>query len=249
MTSAIAVRGISKRYYVQHSHRAHTVHEALTRGFASGGGAEAFWALRDITLDVPKGGALGLIGDNGAGKSTLLRLMAGVGRADEGMIALTGRMCALLDLGAGFHGDLTGRENVILGGVISGLSRAAVRRVFDEIVAFAGLEHFIDNPLRTFSTGMRMRLAFAVATVSDPEVLLVDEVLAVGDLAFQQKCVRRIGELRAQGTTLVFCSHQADLVAEVCDRAAWLADGMLRAIGPSATILHEYRSSGVLAHA
>jgi len=188
---------------------------------------------------------VGFIGNNGAGKSTLLRLLAKVGLPDSGSIVLDGRVGALLDLGAGFHGDLTGRENVLVGGVINGLSRREVRRRFDGIVAFAELEASIDNPLRTFSTGMRMRLAFAVATVVEPEILLVDEVLGVGDLAFQHKCALRIAELRARGSTLVVCSHQGPTIREICDNAIWLEDGRIRRAGHAREVVTAYEEKAM----
>lgn len=243
MSAAITVRGLSKRYYVQPVHRSHTVHEALAHGFARRTPAESLWALRDVDLDVERGSAIGLIGANGAGKSTLLRLLAKVGRPDTGTIVMRGHMCALLDLGTGFHSDLTGRENVHVAGVISGLTRAEVRQRFDSIVDFAGLDTFIDYPLRTYSTGMAMRLAFAVAIMVEPEILLVDEVLSVGDLAFQHKCAQRIHELRTNGTTLVFCSHQGELVTELCDIAAWLDGGRMRQVGPASDVVHAYEHS------
>lgn len=165
MTSAITVRGVSKRFWKYPPHRPSTLHEALVQGFRKLRASETFWALHDVDLDVPYGACLGLVGANGAGKSTLLRLIAHVGRPDAGTIDVRGRLSALLDLGTGFHPDLTGRENVLLGGVIGGLTRSEVRRRFDEIVA-AELESFIDNPLRTFSSGMRLRLAFAVAALT-----------------------------------------------------------------------------------
>jgi lipopolysaccharide transport system ATP-binding protein len=199
-----------------------------------------FWALRDVDLDVPYGACLGLVGANGAGKSTLLRLIAQVGRPDAGTIEVRGRMRALLDLGTGFHPDLTGRENVFLGGVISGLSRREVKRRFDEIVAFAELESFIDNPLRTFSTGMRLRLAFSVAALTEPAILLVDEVLVVGDLAFQHKCVRRIEFLKANGCTLMVCTHDPGQIRELCDSAVWLDAGRVTAAGAAASVLDSY---------
>jgi lipopolysaccharide transport system ATP-binding protein len=237
---AIEVRALAKQFRIQHAWRPYSFHEALSHGFGRLAPVETFWALRDVTFDVPQGAAVGLIGDNGAGKSTLLRLLAGVGRADQGTITMRGRVGAILDLGAGFHGDLTGRENVMLSGVINGLSRREVRRAFDDIVAFAELESAIDHPLRTFSTGMRMRLAFSVATVTEPEVLLVDEVLGVGDAAFQQKCATRIGDLRARGSTLVVCSHQGDTIREICDTAIWLEYGLMREVGPAATVTRTY---------
>jgi lipopolysaccharide transport system ATP-binding protein len=183
---------------------------------------------------------MGLIGANGAGKSTLLRLIAQVGRPDSGTVEVRGRMSALLDLGAGFHPDLTGRENVFLGGVISGYTRREVRRRLDEIVAFAELESFIDNPLRTYSTGMRLRLAFSVAALTEPEILIIDEVLAVGDLAFQHKCVLRIQHLKGTGCTMLVCSHDPGLIRELCDTAAWLDAGRVASVGAAEAVLDSY---------
>lgn len=243
MTHAIEVRGLGKQFRIPHAWRPYSFHEALSHGFGRLAPAESFWALRDVGFDVPQGAAVGLIGDNGAGKSTLLRLLAGVGRADVGTITIRGRVGAILDLGAGFHGDLTGRENVMLSGVINGMSRREVRAAFDRIVDFAGLAASIDHPLRTFSTGMRMRLAFSVATVTEPDVLLVDEVLGVGDAAFQHKCAERIAQLRARGSTLVVCSHQGDTIREICDTAIWMEYGLMRAIGPAATVTRDYEQA------
>jgi len=247
VTHAIEVRDLCKQFRIQHAWRPYSFHEALARGFGRMAAVETFWALRDVTFDVPQGSAVGLIGDNGAGKSTLLRLLAGVGRADSGTITMRGRVGAILDLGAGFHGDLTGRENVMLSGVINGMSRREVRAAFDRIVGFAGLEASIDHPLRTFSTGMRMRLAFSVATVVEPDVLLVDEVLGVGDAAFQHKCAERIAELRAKGSTLVVCSHQGDTIREICDTAVWMEYGLVRQVGASRAVTRAYeqRALGV----
>ena len=240
---AIEVKGVAKRYRVHHAHRPRTLHEALSRGFRRLAPTESFWALRDVNLEVPQGWSLGLIGANGAGKSTLLRLMAMVGRPDAGTIHVHGRMAALLDLGAGFHDDLTGRDNVIIAGVISGLTRSEVRRRFDEIVEFSELSEFIDNPLRTYSTGMRLRLAFSVAITIEPEILVVDEVLAVGDRRFQQKCVDRISALRQRGCSLVLCSHDLGLAGSLADSIAWLERGLVRRVGPSSEIVAEYSSA------
>jgi lipopolysaccharide transport system ATP-binding protein len=237
---AIAAHGVSKKFRLHHSHRPYTLHEALSRGFRLLAPRETFWALRDVDLDVPQSGSLGLIGANGAGKSTLLRLLARVGRPDNGTITIRGRIAALLDLGTGFHDNLTGRDNVMVAGVITGLSRAEVRRRFDEIVAFAELEEFIDNPLRTYSTGMRLRLAFSVAITVQPEILVVDEVLAVGDRHFQQKCVERIATLRRGGCSLVLCSHDLALVGALTDSIAWLDGGRVRRVGPAQEIVSEY---------
>ncbi|MGH7502658.1 MAG: ABC transporter ATP-binding protein [Longimicrobiales bacterium] len=240
MMPAISLRGVGKRFRIPHAHRPQTLHEALTRGFGRLEPAHTFWALRDIDFDVESGSSLGLIGANGAGKSTLLRLIAKVGRPDTGTIDVQGRISALLDLGAGFHPDLTGRENVIVSAVIMGMSHAGVVRRFDEIVSFAELEASIDNPLRTYSTGMRMRLAFAVAALGDPAILLVDEVLAVGDVAFQHKCTRRIAEMRAHGCTMVLCSHDTNLILELCDRAVWLERGRIADSGEARPVLEAY---------
>jgi len=237
---AIEVKGVAKRYRMHHAHRPRTLHEALSHGFRRLAPTESFWALRDVNLEVPQGWSLGLIGANGAGKSTLLRLMAMVGRPDAGTIHVHGRMAALLDLGAGFHDDLTGRDNVMVAGVISGLTRAEVRRRFDEIVEFSELSEFIDNPLRTYSTGMRLRLAFSVAITIEPEILVVDEVLAVGDRRFQQKCVDRISALRQRGCSLVLCSHDLGLAGSLADSIAWLERGLVRRVGPSSEIVAEY---------
>jgi len=183
---------------------------------------------------------VGVIGGNGAGKSTLLRLLGRVGRPDEGSATVYGRVDALLDLGAGFHPDLTGRENVFISGVINGLLRREVAKQFDSIVAFSELEEFIDSPLRTYSTGMQMRLAFAVATHTHPSVLLIDEVLAVGDLAFQRKCLDRIAQFKAEGCTIILVTHDTGLVAKMCDEAVWLHAGRVMAHGPADEVARQY---------
>jgi homopolymeric O-antigen transport system ATP-binding protein len=240
VTSAITVRGVSKRFQQYPPQRPATLHEALTHGFGRLRPSMTFWALRDINLEVPRGASMGLVGSNGAGKSTLLRLIAQVGRPDTGTIDVHGRARALLDLGTGFHPDLTGRENVMLGGVISGLTKREVKDRFEEIVAFSELEPFIDNPLRTFSTGMRLRLSFAVAALAEPEVLLVDEVLVVGDLAFQHKCVRRIEQLKAKGCTLLLCTQDVALIRDLCGSAVWLDKGRIVASGEAQSVVDGY---------
>ncbi len=180
------------------------------------------------------------MGPNGAGKSTLLRLIGGVGRPDEGQVTVQGRIGALLDLGAGFHPDLTGRENVFVNGVIAGLTRHEVAQRFDAIVDFAELGAFIDNPLRTYSTGMQMRLGFAVAVHIDPEILLIDEILAVGDLAFQRKCLDRIAQFKDEGCTIILVSHDANSIQQLCDEALWLRRGKLVAYGPADVVAGQY---------
>jgi lipopolysaccharide transport system ATP-binding protein len=240
MTDAITVRNLSRRFRRYHADRPNTLKEALLRGLRRLGPAEYFWALRDISFNIAPGRMLGVIGPNGAGKSTLLRLVGGVGRPDMGSVAVNGRISALLDLGAGFHPDLTGRENVYINGVIAGLTRKEVTRRFDSIVDFAELERFIDSPLRTYSTGMQMRLGFAVAAHTDPEILLIDEILAVGDLAFQRKCLDRIAQFRELGCTIVLVSHDASSIQKLCDEALWLRQGQLVAYGPADVVVNQY---------
>lgn len=239
----IVVRNVGKQFRSYHSERPWTLIEAVTRGFRHLKPAEQFWALRDINFSVRDGETIGIIGKNGAGKSTLLRLIGGVGRPDHGAIQTRGRIGALLELGAGFHPDLTGRENLFISGVISGLTRQQVSERFDSIVDFAELEAFIDSPLRTYSTGMQMRLAFAVAVHIDPEILLIDEVLAVGDINFQNKCLRRIAQFKEQGCTVLLVSHEANLVEKLCDRAIWLRRGEIAAQGAAEMVVSQYVSA------
>lgn len=204
--------------------------------------AQTFWGLRHISFSVPRGRAVGVVGLNGAGKSTLLRLIGGVGKADEGVITVQGRIGALLDIGVGLTEDLTGRENIYLLGVIAGMLRREVAAQFDAIVAFAELEDFIEAPVRTYSSGMRMRLAFSVAVHTSPEILLIDEVLAVGDKAFQQKCFNRVADIRASGCTIFLVSHDISQIEALCDDVLFLEKGRLVAYGPLQETLALYSS-------
>lgn len=204
--------------------------------------AQTFWGLRHISFSVPRGRAVGVVGLNGAGKSTLLRLIGGVGKADEGGITVQGRIGALLDIGVGLTEDLTGRENIYLLGVIAGMLRREVAAEFDAIVAFAELEDFIEAPVRTYSSGMRMRLAFSVAVHTSPEILLIDEVLAVGDKAFQQKCFNRVADIRASGCTIFLVSHDISQIEALCDDVLFLEKGRLVAYGPLQETLALYSS-------
>jgi ABC-type polysaccharide/polyol phosphate transport system ATPase subunit len=199
------------------------------------------WALRDVSFAVEPGSAIGLVGRNGSGKSTLLRLLSGIIKPTSGRVAVGGRVGALLELGAGFHPDLTGRENLFLQGSIHGLSRATIREKFHEIVAFAGLEDAIDLPVRTYSSGMYMRLGFAIASHMEANVLLLDEVFAVGDEAFQRKCFGKIFEFKQRGGTIVFVSHDAGSVERLCDRAVLLKDGLVAFDGPTHEAIVAYR--------
>jgi len=200
------------------------------------------WALRDVSFTVEPGSAVGLVGRNGSGKTTLLRLLSGIIKPSAGRVAVGGRIGSLLELGAGFHPDMTGRENVFLNGSIHGLSRTAIRERFDEIVSFAGLEQFIDLPVRTYSSGMYMRLGFAIAAHVAADVLLLDEVFAVGDEAFQRKCFGKIFEFKQSGGTIVFVSHDAGSVERLCDRAILLRDGVVSFDGPTHEAIVAYRS-------
>ena len=199
------------------------------------------WALRDVSFAVTPGSAVGLVGRNGSGKTTLLRLLSGIVKPTSGRVAVGGRVGSLLELGAGFHPDLTGRENVYLNGSIHGLRRADIRERFDEIVAFAGLEDFIDLPVRTYSSGMYMRLGFAIASHIEADVLLLDEVFAVGDEAFQRKCFGKIFEFKQRGGTIVFVSHDAGAVERLCDRAVLLSEGTVAFDGPTHEAVVAYR--------
>lgn len=202
--------------------------------------SETFWALRDVSFEVQPGEALGIVGSNGSGKSTCLKLLTRILEPTTGTIEVNGRVSALLELGAGFHPDLTGRENIFLNGSVLGLSRREMAACLDDIVAFAELERFIDIPVKFYSSGMYVRLAFATAIHVKPDVLLVDEVLAVGDQSFQGKCLDYIYSLRARGVTIVFVSHSLDIVRNLCERALWLDEGKLCADGPADVVVGRY---------
>jgi len=242
MDYAVVVKDLSKQYYLYHADRPGTLHETLIRGFRRLRPSERFWALRDVSFSIAPGRVVGVVGSNGSGKSTLLRLIAGVGRADSGSIKVNQRLGGLLDLGTGFHPDLTGRENAFVNGVISGLTRREVAQRFDSIVAFAELESFIDNPIRTYSTGMQMRLGFAIAIHSRPEMLLIDEILSVGDHSFQRKCLERITQFKNEGCTILIVSHDTSQIGDFCDEAIWLNAGHLAASGPADSVVAKYLS-------
>jgi len=234
---AIEVHDVSKRFRV-FKERPSTIKQRLLTSRAR---ADDFWALRDVDLQIGEGTTFGLIGHNGSGKTTLLKCIAGILRPTSGTISQRGRLAALLELGAGFHQELTGRENVYLNAAFLGLSRRQTDAVFDDIVAFAGLEDFIDNEVKFYSSGMLVRLGFAVAVHVDPDVLLIDEVLAVGDEAFQAKCLERIRTFQHEGRTIVLVTHALDTVIDICDRAAMLHHGELHAIGMPDDVVREMR--------
>ncbi len=202
---------------------------------------EEFWALKGIDFEVAAGQTFGIIGANGSGKSTLLKCLAGILRPDRGQIGYEGRLSALLELGAGFHIELSGRENVYLNGAILGLSKREIDRRFDDIVSFAGLEEFIDSPVKNYSSGMFVRLGFAVAAHVEPDVLLIDEVLSVGDEVFQRRCAEKIEEFRRDGRTIIFVSHGLGQVEQLCELAAWIDHGVLVELGPASDVISHYR--------
>ncbi len=235
--AAITVEGVGKRFRRYHE-RPTSLKERIIRVRTS---AEEFWALRDISLRIPEGSTLGLLGPNGSGKTTLLKIVGGILRPTEGSVTTRGRIAALLALGAGFHIELTGRENVYLNASILGLSRQEIDRLFDDIVAFAELEDFIDTQVKFYSSGMYVRLGFAVAVHVDPSILLVDEVLAVGDIAFQRKCLDKVAQFQREGRTIVFVTHAPDLVQRVCDQAVMLNHGRIVQYGDPAEVVREFR--------
>jgi lipopolysaccharide transport system ATP-binding protein len=239
MAGTIVVEGLSKRFRHWHPNQPMTFQELVLRGFRWRR-RDHFWALSDISFRVKPGRMVGIMGFNGAGKSTLLRLVAGVGRPTRGTVSLQGRVGAIIELGVGFHPELTGRENIYISGVCSGLTRREVASRFDSIVAFSELERFLDYPLRTYSSGMHVRLAFAVASHIEPEVLLIDEVLAVGDLAFQRKCMERMRTFKRNGCTGLVVSHSPQAVLDLCDDAIWLDHGRVVAYGPAEGVVDQY---------
>jgi ABC-type polysaccharide/polyol phosphate transport system ATPase subunit len=244
MTSAIELRDVSKLYRRYDARRFSTLKSALlqrslVRDLQPG---EAFQALKDVSFSVPKGSTFGVIGRNGSGKSTALKLVAGITKPSTGSVAVEGRVSALIELGAGFHPEISGRENVFINGIMLGLSKREVERRFDEIVAFAELEEFIDAPVKTYSSGMYMRLGFSVAIHVDPDVLLVDEVLAVGDEGFTHKCLDKFGEFKRRGRTTLLVTHSLGLVERFCDEAIWLDTGRKRAEGHPKRVIDAYVS-------
>ncbi|MBU6289670.1 MAG: ABC transporter ATP-binding protein, partial [Chloroflexi bacterium] len=239
---AVRATDVRKRFVIRRG-RAGTLQEAaisLLRGGTALGQRDEFWALDGVTFDVEAGRTLGIIGRNGAGKSTLLKLLAGTMRPTSGTLEAAGKVFGLLELAAGFHPDLSGRENVFLNGAFLGRSRADMARRLDEIVAFSELEAFIDQPVKHYSSGMYMRLGFAVALSVEPDVMIVDEVLAVGDAAFRQKCLAALAQAKAQGRTILFVTHDPGAVRRFCDEAIWLDQGKVRAAGTAVDVLRQY---------
>jgi ABC-type polysaccharide/polyol phosphate transport system ATPase subunit len=232
--NAIEVRDVRKTYRRYGRRRQFaTLKSALLSGsvFAGLRPDETFDALRGVSFDIPAGSTFGIIGRNGSGKSSMLKLVAGIGRPTSGSVAVDGRVSALIELGAGFHPEISGRDNVFINGMMLGLTRREMAARFDEIVTFAELEEFIDAPVKTYSSGMYMRLGFAVAIHVDPDVLLVDEVLAVGDEGFTHKCLDKFAEFKRRGRTVLLVTHSLDLVTRFCDQALWLDAGLVKMQG------------------
>ena len=251
----ISVAGLGKRYYLAHEKRSDTLRDSLVQKFhrlgrrLAGGipeaDAEEFWALRDVSFDVNQGDVVGIIGRNGAGKSTLLKILSRITEPTAGTVRLRGRVASLLEVGTGFHPELSGRENIYLNGAILGMSRAEITRKFDEIVAFAEVERFLDTPVKHYSSGMYVRLAFAVAAHLEPEILIVDEVLAVGDVQFQKKCLGKMQDVaRTSGRTVLFVSHNTSALQAICRTGLWLQAGRVVQAGSINECLSGYLASG-----
>lgn len=237
---AVELRNVSKEFILHHE-KARSFQDALVQFVhRRNGSKEHFWALRDVSFRVERGETFGIIGRNGSGKSTVLKLITRILKPTSGTIVVNGRVSALIELGAGFHPDLTGRENIYLNGSILGLSRKRMRSNLDQIVAFAELERFVDTPVKHYSSGMYARLGFAVAVHIDPDILIIDEVLSVGDEAFKRKCELKMREFQARGVTIVLVSHVLKEVRSLCQRVAWLDGGVIRDIGPAAQVLDAY---------
>jgi ABC-type polysaccharide/polyol phosphate transport system ATPase subunit len=237
---AVRVDHVSKRFRL-YRERNQTIKSAVMRGRTSI--HEDFWALKDVTFEVPIGSTFGLIGSNGSGKSTLLKCLSSIYYPDKGTISHFGRIAAMLEVGSGFHSELTGRENIFLNGSILGMSKKEVSAKYDEIVEFSGVERFIDQPVKNYSSGMYVRLGFAIAINVDPDILVVDEVLAVGDAEFQKKCFQKFKDLRKARKTVILVSHSMETVEMMCDQVAWLKQGEMMTVGKAAPTVKAYLDS------
>lgn len=251
MSLVIKAENISKRYYINRLHQreltlANTVSSMLKKPFSRTNSANKYddrilWALKDVSFEVRQGETLGIIGGNGAGKSTLLKILSRIVKPTAGRVGLRGRIGCLIEVGTGFHPELSGRENVFLNGAIIGMRKREVRRRFDEIVAFAEIEKFIDTPVKFYSSGMYMRLAFAIAAHLNPDILIIDEILAVGDAAFQNKCIEKINEVAENGQTILFVSHSDGQLHQICRTGLYLENGQLKDYGKMKDVLEHYQ--------
>lgn len=238
--AAVSVEQISKRFRMYHE-RNDSLKSMVMRGKKSV--HEDFWALKDVSFEVPHGSTFGLIGKNGSGKSTLLKCLAKILWPEEGSITARGKQASLLEVGSGFHPELSGRENVFLNGSILGMSRKEVARKFDDIVSFSGVGNFIDQPVKNYSSGMYVRLGFSVAVAVTPDILVVDEVLAVGDATFRKRCQTKFKEMKDEGRTVILVSHSMGTVKDMCDQVAWLNEGELKMIGPTKKVVSAYEAT------
>ena len=252
MTSIIKVESLSKQYRIGATNTYSTLRDALSGAVRAplnrllrNGNNEpnTIWALKDVSFEIRPGEVVGIIGRNGAGKSTLLKILSRITEPTSGRLELYGRTASLLEVGTGFHPELTGRENTFLNGAILGMTRSEIKQKFDEIVAFAEIEKFIDTPVKFYSSGMYVRLAFAVAAHLEPDMLILDEVLAVGDTAFQQKCLGKMRDVSRHGRTVLLVSHSMAAVGQLCEKTIWLDDGRVQAVGPSETVIQSYLNS------
>lgn len=242
---AIKVEGLSKQYILHHQ-QAGTLRDTLALAWKQGlkafSGRETFWALDNVSFEVPHGQVLGIIGRNGTGKSTLLKILSRITPPTKGRVELDGRVASLLEVGTGFHPELTGRENIFLNGSILGMSRAEIRRKFDEIVAFSGVERFLDTPVKHYSSGMYVRLAFSVAAHLEAEILLLDEVLAVGDAEFQRKCLGKVDNIARSGKTVVLVTHNMGYINQICSRAILMDGGIINTWGKPVEVISAYNN-------
>lgn len=240
----VEIRNLGKKFQIGGEHkRYHTLRESLMSPFRKSGKLREHWALKDVTFNVSEGDSVGIIGRNGAGKSTLLKILSRITPPTEGEVLLEGRVASLLEVGTGFHQELSGKENIFLNGSILGMKANEIRQRFDEIVDFAGVEKFIETPIKYYSSGMQLRLAFSVAAFLEPEILIIDEVLAVGDAEFQKKCIGKMNEVSRSGRTLLFVSHDMNSVLSLCEKAVLLADGRVKKIGTAREVVTEYSMS------
>jgi lipopolysaccharide transport system ATP-binding protein len=258
--TVIRVENLGKKYIIGHQkqERYTSLRDVITDKVRSFGQAfsrkdqqedpthEEFWALKDVSFEIKQGDRVGIIGRNGAGKSTLLKILSRITEPTEGRISINGRVASLLEVGTGFHPELTGRENIFLNGAILGMGKAEIKKKFDEIVAFAEVEKFLDTPVKRYSSGMYVRLAFAVAAHLEPEILIVDEVLAVGDAQFQKKCLGKMEDVSKQGRTVLFVSHNMGTISSLCNQAILLGNGKVANIGLPSEIILDYYTSGHL---
>ncbi len=244
----ISIQNLGKKFSINTTMGGHhqSFRDALSNWFKKNKQNEAskeFWALQDINFSIHRGSAFGLVGSNGSGKSTLLKILARVTKPTIGRIEIHGRTSALLEVGTGFHIELTGRENIFLSGAMLGMHRKEVIRHFDEIVSFSGIEKFLDTPVKKYSSGMFLRLAFSVMAHLETDILMIDEILAVGDPQFQEKCVKKMQSIIQQGRTVIFVSHQVERIRLLCDQAAWINQGRLMDIGTTSHVLENYEQS------